>query len=236
MQPCAPPAAVRLGVAGDPLGRSGDRGAPAMGPAGNSSVYPVRLLSGGNRQHRQVNTPDQAIRTWHEGAGLASQLCPSGWPRDRPMGTCWVWIYSPSPNSAHQPDKGQRRYLCTCGASPGQQRHGNASPGAGDKVNVLNGASKMHPSLAHPTTLGRRCGAQHLPVTPISPASMGRGPAIRKSQADLPGFVGTRKNPSEKWRWRGPLAPGAAPPFDVGPGLGGLAAPAPHCHPGVNKD
>lgn len=76
---------------------------PARGPVGNSSVCPVRLLSGGNRQHRQVNTPDQAIRTWHEGAGLASQLCPSGWPRD--VGTRWVWIYSPSPNSAHQPDQ-----------------------------------------------------------------------------------------------------------------------------------
>lgn len=88
------------------------------------------FLSGGNRRHRQVNTPDPAIRTWREGAGLASRLCPWGWPRHPPVGTHHVWFYSPGPNSAHQAEKSQRRDLSACGASPWQETYGNASPGA----------------------------------------------------------------------------------------------------------
>lgn len=100
---------------------------------------------------------------------------------------------------------------------------------------MLSSTAKTHRSLARPATFGCCNGTQCLPLTQTSPAGMGRGPALRNSLMDLPGIVSTRKNPLEK-RWRrGPLTPGAAPLFDVGPGLGGLATLAPRCHPQVNK-
>lgn len=117
------------------------------GPAGNSCLSSA-FLSGGNRQHRQVNTPDQAIRTQREGAGLASRLCSWGWPRDPPAGTHRVWFYSPSPNSAHQSDKGRSRDLRACGASLEQERSGNAGPGAGGRCERAKRHLQNAPQLA----------------------------------------------------------------------------------------
>lgn len=169
----------------------------------------------------------------------------------------WVWPPSSAPGGGRGTNRWARtgsgfilpaliprinRTRAGAGISAPAEHHwsrrevGTLTPEQGNGASVPSGTSKMYPSPARPATLGCRSGTRRLLFTPISPTGMGRGPALRKSHTDLSGFVGTRKNPSEKRRRRGPLAPGAAPPFDVGPGLGGLAAPAPRCHPQVNKD
>lgn len=155
------------------------RCATTPGPAGNSCLSST-FLSGGNQQHRQVNTPDRVIRTRREGVGLASQLCSWGWPRDRPVGTYRLWFYSPSPNSAHQPDKGRSRDLSACGASLEQERGGNADPGARERGE----RAKRHlQNVPQPgTSRHARMPQWHAasPVHPNIPHRHGTGPCSKE--------------------------------------------------------
>lgn len=109
--------------------------ATTLGPAG-SSCLSSEFLSGGNRQ---VNIPDRLIRTWCEATGLASQLYP--------------WILHRSTRKVTSVPV-EHHWV--------RREVGMLTLGPGDTAKVPSGTSKMHPKLAHPTTVRHHHGTEHL--------------------------------------------------------------------------